>query len=251
MDFRKHLSSNDSFSLLEIIDDCVYCQDLSQFKAIIKRLKRLVSFRGLTMSHINFQELRQEEPGSINNLDLGFPEEFMRRYLSRELYWDDVPVMAFMRSFELQNWQEAIEVHNTGVPGAVDAELNDHGLVDGWVYGTRDITGFKITTISLGSETIENSHRTKAIIKLSTPHLAEAYKRILQIKEMQKYRLTRREFEVLNWLKEGKTSWEISVILNLSERCVNFHINNAKNKLNAVNRTQAVAVALGAGHIVL
>jgi DNA-binding CsgD family transcriptional regulator len=48
----------------------------------------------------------------------------------------------------------------------------------------------------------------------------------------------------LNWLKEGKTSWEISVILNKSERVVNFHINNVLKKLNAMNRTHAVVMAI-------
>ena len=60
-----------------------------------------------------------------------------------------------------------------------------------------------------------------------------------------KYSLTPREIEVLNWLKDGKTSWEISKILNISERCTNFHADNIKCKLGTVNRTQGVAIAVG------
>jgi LuxR family transcriptional regulator, quorum-sensing system regulator CviR len=58
---------------------------------------------------------------------------------------------------------------------------------------------------------------------------------------------TTRETEVLRWLKEGKTSWDIAVILSVSERTVNFHVQNIKRKANAVNRAQAVAVAIGHG----
>jgi DNA-binding CsgD family transcriptional regulator len=61
--------------------------------------------------------------------------------------------------------------------------------------------------------------------------------------------LSKREIEVLTWSKEGKSSWEISAILNISERTVNFHINNIMQKLNAVSRTQAVAVAIERGLI--
>ncbi len=61
--------------------------------------------------------------------------------------------------------------------------------------------------------------------------------------------LSEREKEVLTWSKRGKSSWEISAILNISERTVNFHVNNIMQKLNAVSRTQAVAVAIERGLI--
>lgn len=55
--------------------------------------------------------------------------------------------------------------------------------------------------------------------------------------------LSPREFEVLHWLKRGKTSWEIAQILGISERTVNYHINNILRKLDATNRSQAVSEA--------
>lgn len=53
-----------------------------------------------------------------------------------------------------------------------------------------------------------------------------------------------REKEVLNWLKLGKTNWEISVILQISERTAKFHVGNIMKKLNAVTRGHAVAKAI-------
>ena len=61
--------------------------------------------------------------------------------------------------------------------------------------------------------------------------------------------LTVREKEVLAWAMEGKTNWETSVILSLSEATVKFHVRNAMAKLNATSRAQAVAVALRRGLI--
>jgi LuxR family transcriptional regulator, quorum-sensing system regulator CviR len=57
-------------------------------------------------------------------------------------------------------------------------------------------------------------------------------------------RLSRRELEVLNLLKFGKTSWDISKILGISERTVNYHIGNIMSKLDAINRIQAVYEAV-------
>ena len=56
---------------------------------------------------------------------------------------------------------------------------------------------------------------------------------------------------MLRWAADGKTSWEISVILKISERTVKFHLIQASRKLNAVNRTLAVAKALARGLIKL
>lgn len=59
--------------------------------------------------------------------------------------------------------------------------------------------------------------------------------------------LSRRQREILHWAAIGKTTWEISAILNISESTVYFHLNVAANKLNTRGRqaTCARAVALG------
>jgi LuxR family quorum sensing-dependent transcriptional regulator len=61
--------------------------------------------------------------------------------------------------------------------------------------------------------------------------------------------LTLREREVLQWIAAGKSSWDVSVILGISERTVNWLIARAGRKLNAVNRTHAVVNAIRAGQI--
>ncbi len=55
--------------------------------------------------------------------------------------------------------------------------------------------------------------------------------------------LSPREREVLKWLKCGKTSWAISLILRISERTVNYHVNNIMRKLDVSSRIQAVSEA--------
>ncbi|WP_084169562.1 helix-turn-helix domain-containing protein [Paraburkholderia ferrariae] len=59
--------------------------------------------------------------------------------------------------------------------------------------------------------------------------------------------LSPREREVMRWAAEGKTSYEIGIILGLAERTINFHVAKAIEKLNASNKTHAAvkAVLLG------
>ncbi|MCI2808949.1 helix-turn-helix domain-containing protein [Eoetvoesiella caeni] len=59
--------------------------------------------------------------------------------------------------------------------------------------------------------------------------------------------LTARELTCLGWASIGKTSWEMGVILGLTERTVNFHIHNACKKLHVHSRQAAITAALQAG----
>lgn len=65
--------------------------------------------------------------------------------------------------------------------------------------------------------------------------------------EEKTHDLSDREIEVLRWLKEGKSNWEISMILKISERTVKFHVKNICTKLDVINRTHAVVVAMERG----
>ena len=56
--------------------------------------------------------------------------------------------------------------------------------------------------------------------------------------------LSNRERDCLRWTAEGKSSWDIGMILNISENTVNFHIKNAMRKLGTTSRTVAVVKAI-------
>ncbi|TCT07281.1 helix-turn-helix domain-containing protein [Paralcaligenes ureilyticus] len=59
--------------------------------------------------------------------------------------------------------------------------------------------------------------------------------------------LTTKELSCLRWAAIGKTSWEMSMILGMAERTVNFHIQNACQKLQVRGRQAAITAVLQAG----
>lgn len=59
--------------------------------------------------------------------------------------------------------------------------------------------------------------------------------------------LSARENECLRWTAQGKTSSEIAKLMTLSEHTVKHYLVSICQKLNAHNRTQAVANAIRAG----
>jgi DNA-binding CsgD family transcriptional regulator len=58
--------------------------------------------------------------------------------------------------------------------------------------------------------------------------------------------LSPREVECLKWAAAGKTTWETGAVIGISETTVKFFLENARTKLGAVNKTQAVAKAISA-----
>ncbi len=51
--------------------------------------------------------------------------------------------------------------------------------------------------------------------------------------------LSQREYEVLQWVAEGKTNFEISILLNIALRTVEKHCENIYKKLGVENRIAA------------
>jgi DNA-binding CsgD family transcriptional regulator len=55
--------------------------------------------------------------------------------------------------------------------------------------------------------------------------------------------LTKRELECLNFLACGKSAEEVAMILGISKRTVEFHLNQTKKKFNCYKQTQIIAMA--------
>lgn len=61
--------------------------------------------------------------------------------------------------------------------------------------------------------------------------------------------LTRHEVECLRWAAIGKTDEDICMIMSRSRATIRYHLKNAADKLNAVNRSQTVFKATQLGYL--
>ena len=73
--------------------------------------------------------------------------------------------------------------------------------------------------------------------RINSPHLGS---QTLQ----KQFTITKRESEVLYWLANGKSNKEIAVILDMSVRTVNKHLEQVFPKLGVENRTAAAGMAI-------
>jgi DNA-binding CsgD family transcriptional regulator len=87
-----------------------------------------------------------------------------------------------------------------------------------------------------------HGHECDDDILLSARELVSANER--SAGKSREINLSARELDCLQWTAAGKTAWETSVILGISERTVRFHQNAARDKLGCTTTTQAVAKAV-------
>ena len=69
------------------------------------------------------------------------------------------------------------------------------------------------------------------------------------VKKARNSPISPRESTCLSWAAVGKTADEIADILKISKHTVHFHTKNAIKKLDALNKTHAVAKAIVMGYI--
>lgn len=189
------------------------------------------------------------EPHFILN---GWPAEFAE-YYARENYYPDDPIAALSRrSTDPFEWSEALYDPNAQPRTAQLMNVAaDFGMRQGFCVPIRRGNGVQ-ACVTMAGERPDLGPRAKKAVHLIGLY---AYKKAVSVMGPDqgpppaKPILTYREREVLLWSAQGKSSWDISVILGVSERTVNWFIANASRKLNAVNRTQAVVNAIRSGEI--
>jgi LuxR family quorum-sensing system transcriptional regulator SolR len=131
-------------------------------------------------------------------------------------------------------------------------EARAHGLHYGWTQFSRDASG-SVGMLTLARTVAQLSEYELFENKIKMAWLAQFSHATMSRLLVPKYApetlitMTLREKEVLRWTAEGKTAYEIGQILAVSERTVNFHINNVVTKLGASNKTQAAVKAATLG----
>ena len=180
----------------------------------------------------------------------GYPEEWRNHYVEQEYLLIDPTVSHCMEHITPVLWEQFTKTtckHDKTI-NKLFYEADDYGLCNGISYPIHSIHGeaamFSLTTSLANKKSRAHIQSTFAVGQLFASYVHEAMKRIPDNSLLAKtnFYLTKREKECLLWTTEGKTSWEVSQILSISERTVVFHINNAIKKLNVSNKQHAVEI---------
>jgi DNA-binding CsgD family transcriptional regulator len=241
------LSGCDAIKLLEIIHRSLGCASENDFAALFPVIRELCPFDfAIALSG------RQENSRFVATygVDISLPEDFSRVYIEKDYLQADVLVKEFSATRRLQYWPDGWE--KSGQCKEIISLCLDTNMHTGFIHGSRPTSLAKNGALfCFSGPAMTHDSRTAAFIETIVPHLHLSLSHVLSSNTARNKHLvlSERENEVLNWLKQGKSSWEMSVILAISERTVNYHVYNIMEKLEVANRPQAVAVAARLGLI--
>ena len=175
----------------------------------------------------------------------GYPDNWVEHYFDQGFNNSD-PVLAYCSKHIIP-----LEWHELALPLSSQAirvmhEGGEFGLKTGITmpvhspHGELGVLSFALNKNNKSAHDI--TQHAKPYIQMLAAHLHEAVRRVSGLLDNNgKLPLTLREQECLRWAADGKTSWEIAQLLRMSERTVNFHLNNAMLKLEVCSRQHAIA----------
>jgi LuxR family transcriptional regulator, quorum-sensing system regulator BjaR1 len=172
-----------------------------------------------------------------------WPSDLVARRFSRQEGLDDPVVRCGLRSKRPFRWSEARKRASRLGRRTLD-EATDYRINDGLMFPMHAIDSVP-GGVSLGAEYLEIEPRSICELEIVAQHTYFKLEDLLGPFPYQvSVELSPRELQVVQIAAAGKTNWEISRILSLSEETVKATIARASKKLGATNRAHAVAQAI-------
>lgn len=238
MDYTK-FSKSQLADILDLIQLAVRCTSEQELSDVTLRLKDMVEADNCVCALGNTEAIHKL-------VNINYPEEWMQRYAVEDYHKKDPIVQYNYTHFETHLWKDAITRYSDEPYNELMGMASDYGLNYG-IAGGVNSEGYRGSIFSFCSDRDRFTQHHVQILDAIIPHVHQALARVCDMRKRKLDNLSKREMEVLTWMKEGKTNWEISVILSISERTVKFHVQNIERKLNAVNKAHAIAIAMDNG----
>ena len=182
----------------------------------------------------------------------GYPASWLDRYWA-ESYFAVDPVVGYCSHHVLPIDWAKLTPRISAASRRMMSEATEFGLCSGIsmpVHGPHGELGIlSFARSDAGVRSRAETHHALAVIQLLSGYLHEAVRRVYSVIEVGVEPLSVREEDCLRWASEGKTSWEISQLLDISERTVNFHFQNSIAKLKASSRQHAIVKAITSGNL--
>lgn len=207
-------------------------------------------------------EFFQLTPGPANPFDDleflaqfgNFPKELNRYYYLDELLSTDPSYFAALQHSSAIKWRDALLKNRTQAQREYLERLKGFGISDGISIPIHGPNGCIAVLIFASTRLLGKAWDDSDYLSLFAVALIQRIKRIMAARllpQEKEVTLTVREAECLAWVLDGKTNWEIGVLVGITARTVQFHIANCTRKFGVNNRIQAAVKALTGGMISL
>jgi len=244
-----YFDQNLTAQILSVIDACHRVTSVDDFKYVVRKKVRPLIPHELSVCGVG--ERGQLRIDNLINID--FPDAYLEKVIAR------TTAGTLLKSPVAKDWAKQPEIkiiNNLEVFGDSNEEwvkaVRKYNIQNMVVDGVIDIAGKKTSYMCFArfSEKITNRH--SVLMKYITPHLHIALTKVFYADFSYinaQVDLTDREVEILNLLYCGCTNNNIAGQLGISSNTVKNHVHSILTKLKAVNRSQAIVIAIALGLI--
>jgi DNA-binding CsgD family transcriptional regulator len=234
------LAKSDLALTIDLINKCLEIKNRDSLRELKDTLSNELGVSSLIVAHVSRQTNNETA------YFFGVNEEWGRLYRESDYSLIDPVYKLALKSETPVLWSDAYSQASDYCSEFIE-RAKGFNLVEGICYAQMDHSITSATTVaSVGAGKTPLTCLQIEILTQILPHISE----ILGRHSLWNYpRLTPTEMEVIKWSARGKSYWESSLIMSISERTVKFHMNNICKKLDVVNKTQAVARCLSLGYI--
>jgi LuxR family transcriptional regulator, quorum-sensing system regulator BjaR1 len=235
-------------SIEKVFEFVQVCETLTSVEESLKAIRPIVGDLGFSSFILTGLPLLNRPLKPLVLLD-SWPSGWMERYSSKSYFEVDPVGQNVLATSSPFLWGDAPYRRDQTLSRQMMGEAAEFGLRDGFCVPIHGETGWQSAFSFAHDRQIDASPR-----ELAAAHLLAltAYGRLRILHGVEPYarkRLTPREREVLTWAAAGKSAWETSTLLGISEATVITHLDHIRCKLNAANTTHAVVVALQIGEL--
>lgn len=250
--------------LEEALDSIKACSSLNDLSTAMHALTNQLGYAAFTYGEVpRLPHLGPELPFHLTRLSV----DFCTTYKSENFIRNDPVWVRAMKRPGLFTWADCPEFSMLGRRGPrtkarkVVEVARDFGYTQGSVIPFHGMDGngkFVSAMLSLyWKGSIRDFRPPDAFPLWFTMAVRFFHERVMELRGSGSSsatpcpRLTRRECDCLSWVGQGKTFSETAWILGIKARTVEFHIQNAMEKLGVHKSTHAVAIAIRCGLISL
>lgn len=243
-------------SILEML---VTAEEARTSEEVVASLEKLLSIYGFDYYAI-LKHARQNDEGEFSFLASRWPEGWPEIYMAQRHQLIDPALRYLAVAHRPFRWKHAVKAFQADPQSKrmerMMAEAATFGLKDGYIFPVHGRVGL-LGFLTVGGKPVDLSPTEMSLFQAASK---TAYWKLRHVQSAGEGEakdhpegaapdMTRRELEVLMHLADGRTSNEISGILNISRHTVDWYMSGIQSKLGARNRQHAVAIAFRSGMI--
>ncbi|QPC95569.1 autoinducer binding domain-containing protein [Mesorhizobium sp. INR15] len=229
--------------IVEIFEATARMDGATSINEIVRQLRARVQTFGYVACLIT--DLPNPSTGALDEHVLvnGWPADWYDHYMAASYYRHD-PCAALCRTAIAPFlWSDVSRARTDANARRVMDEAAEFGLREGICIPIQCPFGESAAVTLAGSELDLRPSARCTVHALARHAYSAAHRLVGGLRKAPKQALSKRECEILQWAAEGKTAWEVSRILCISESTVKTHLRNVRQKLDTANIVQAIVEA--------